>query len=162
MSTTINLLADAKIVELLTPATDAAGRTGSWVNGKLATKAYIRVHIAQGNAATILLTVKQATSAAGAGAKVITVAVPISFNLDTSVNDTLVAQAAAVNFTTDAGVKNKQVVFELDLISILDFLNGFTWFTIVTGASNLANLTEAEAILVGLTYHQNPPLSAVV
>jgi hypothetical protein len=162
MSTTFNLLDDAKIVELLTPATDAAGRTGAWINGKLARKAFIRCHLAQGNAATVQFSIQQATSSAGAGAKVITTNVRIASNLDTSVNDNLVARAAGVNYTTDAGVKNKQVVFEVDLLTVLDLANGFTWFTIVTGASNVANVTEAEAVLVGLRYHEAPPPSMVV
>ena len=49
----INIPEDIKIVNLLAPAADAAGRTGAYVSLKNAIKAFIVVHLTQGNAATV-------------------------------------------------------------------------------------------------------------
>ena len=62
----------AQIVNLMNPATDAAGRTGSYVTLKNALKAFIIVTVQQGNAATILLSILQASAVAGTGAKAVT------------------------------------------------------------------------------------------
>lgn len=152
---------EASIVQLLNPATDAAGRTGAYVTCKHAHKAYIVVHITQGNAATIALTINQAKTVAGGSAKAITVPVRIWADLDESVTDALVEQAAAVSFTTDAGVKNKIVVFEVNPAEF-DVANGFDCVTVVTGASNVANITAAQAILTPLRFGAPTPPSAVV
>ena len=54
----------------LAPATDAAGRTSSYFSLKdVKGKAYVRVDITQGNAATVAITLQQATTVAGGSAK---------------------------------------------------------------------------------------------
>lgn len=151
---------NAQVVELLAPAADAAGRTGAYATLKNMHKAWIVVHITQGNAATIALTVNQATAVAGTSAKAITVATPIWANQDTATNDTLTAQTAAVSFTTSAAVKNKIVVFELNP-SDFDVANGFDCVTVATGASNAANITQAMLYGVNNRYMQSTPPSAV-
>jgi hypothetical protein len=147
-------------VEVLAPATDAAGRTGKWVGLKKAAKLFIIVHITQGNAATILLSLLQATAAAGTGSKAGPV-VAVYTNLDTSVSDALTRQADAATFTTDVAVKNKIVVFEVDAAA-LDVANGYGYVTVSTGASNVANITQAEALPTGLRYAGTSPDSLVV
>jgi hypothetical protein len=77
----------------------------------------------QGNAATVLLSPLQASAVAGTGSK----AGPtcrIWANLDTATNDTLARATDAATYTTDAGVKLKIVVFEIDP-SALDSANAF-------------------------------------
>jgi hypothetical protein len=101
-------------------------------------------HVQQGNAATIALSIVQASDTSGTGSKAITVAVPIWSNLDTAATDTLVRRTDAVSYTTDAGVKNKIVVFHIDP-ALLDIAGGFNFVAITTGASNAANLTQAIA-----------------
>lgn len=136
----------AKLVEALAPAADAAGRTSDWISLKNAHKAFIVVSITQGNAATIALTPNQATAVAGTGKKVIS-ATRIWANLDTAASDTLVRVADAANYTTDAALKNKMVVFEIDP-SALDVAGGFDCVAIDTGASNVANITQATFYIV--------------
>jgi hypothetical protein len=161
MSYPFTLAQNAKLVEILAPAADAAGRTGTGFTLKHAHKAYLVAHITQGNAATILLTPQQCTTVAGGGAKALASAVPIWFNLDTSLTDTLVRQTDAVNFTTDAGVKNKIVVFEIDP-AYLDSANGFVCIRLNTGASNAANITQVMAYLVPGRYDEvNPPSARI-
>jgi hypothetical protein len=133
---------NAKLVGSLAPATDAAGRTGRYISIANLLKVYVVFHIQQGNAATIVLDVVQATSNGGAGVKVVAGSRRIWTNLDLATNDTIARQTDAASYTTDAGVKEKQVVIEI-VPSDLDLANGFIWIAPRTGASNVANLTEA-------------------
>jgi hypothetical protein len=98
----IHLPEQFKIVEALTNATDAAGRTGDYVSLKNAVMCWVVFYVTQGNAATIAVSLQQASAVAGTGTKVLTNAVPIWSNLDTATSDTLVRRTDAVNYTTDA------------------------------------------------------------
>ncbi len=151
---------ELKLGNALAPAADAAGRTSAYVTLKNVFRAYIVVHITQGNAATIALTVNQASAVAGTGAKAITNAVRIWSNLDTAASDALVSRTAAVSYTTDAGVKLKQVIFEIEPVA-LDLDNGFDCLSVTTGASNAANITAAQ-FLLDINYEGATPPSAVV
>ena len=160
MASQFTLPEEAKIVNLLAPAADAAGRTSAYVSLKNAHKAYIVVHMTQGNAATVLLSPLQASAVAGTGSK----AGPttrIWANLDTAASDTLARATDAATYTTDAGVKLKIVVFEIDPAA-LDVANGFDCIGISTGASNAANITAAVAYLTPLRYPAASPPTAVV
>ena len=116
----------------------------------------MEVAITQGNAATIALTIEQASAVAGTGSKAITTTVPIWSNLDTAASDTLVRRTDAVSYTTDAGVKNKMVIFQIDPAQ-LDVANGFDCITVKTGASNVANLTGARYWLQSAYQQATPP-----
>lgn len=148
-----------KIVEAMPNATDAAGRTGDYVSLKNALMCFVEVAITQGNAATIALTIEQASAVAGTGSKVITETVPIWANLDTAATDTLVRRTSAVSYTTDAAVKNKMVIFQIDPAT-LDIANGFDCITVKTGASNAANLTGAR-YWIQSAYQQATPAAAI-
>jgi hypothetical protein len=150
-----------KIVEAIAPAADAAGRSSDIVSLKNCGKAYILVHLTQGNAATVALTPMQAQDVAGTGAKVLANAVPIWSNLDTATSDTLVRRTDAVNYTTDAALKNKIVIFEIDP-ALLDVANGFDCVYFTTGASNAANITQAMFLLADYRYQMSTPPSAII
>lgn len=153
---------NAKIVEALAPAADAAGRDASKaVSLKNYGKAWIVVHLTQGNAATVALTPMQATAVAKTGGKVLTNNTRIWANADTSTSDTLVRQTDAKNFTTDAGTKNKVVIFEINPDD-LDVANGFDCVYVSTGASNAANITQAMYVLSDPRYAMSTPPSAIV
>lgn len=160
MSLSFHLVEGAKLVEGLAPAADAAGRTGDYVTLKDAARLFIVVHITQGNAATVALTPYQASAVAGTGEKVLANVVPIWSNLDTATTDTLVARTAAANYTTDAAVKNKIVVFQIEAAT-LDVSGGFDCVTLKTGASNAANITQSMYYLVGHRYPQATPPAAI-
>lgn len=134
-----------KPVELMPLATDAAGRTSDWISLKNAIRVTIFVSITQGNAATILLSLLQATNVSGGSGKA-GPAVPIWSNLDTAASDAIVRRTDGATYTTDAGVKNKIVVLDVDP-SMLDVEGGFDCIAISTGASNVANLTGAMALV---------------
>ncbi len=141
-----SLIDHAKLVSVLSPAADAAGRTGAWVSVIGARRIYLIAMIAQGNAATVALTPQQATSTVGAGAKAI--AARIWADLDAASLDALVRQTDAASFTTDAALKNKIVLFEIDAAA-LDTNGGYNTVNLSTGPSNVANITAAAAILTG-------------
>jgi hypothetical protein len=126
---------------LLGGAADAAGRTSPYLSLKGAIRAWIVVHINQGNAATVLLSPLQASAVAGTGSKAINAA-RIKTSLDEAFT-AFTAQTEAATFTTDAATKKKIVVFELDLAKVFDVAGGFDCIGISTGASNAANITSA-------------------
>ena len=134
------MVENLKVVEGLPPAPDAAGRSSDVVSLKNLHKLIVVCHVLQGNAATVALTPEQCTAVSGAGNKAIP-AVPIWANQDCAASDALVRQADAVSFTTDAALKDKIVVFEIDP-SKLDIAGGFDCIRVNTGASNVANITE--------------------
>lgn len=150
-----------KIVQALAPAADAAGRTGTYVSLKNAGRCFVVASITQGNAATVALTIEQATAVAGTSSKAITNVVPIWADLDTATSDALVRATDAVSYTTDAGLKNKVVVFQIDPRS-LDVANGFDCIVVKTGASNAANITSAMYVMTDLGYAGDIPPSAIV
>jgi hypothetical protein len=143
-------------VELLPPAADAAGRTSSYLNVAKLDKAWIVCHIAQGNAATIALTPLQAQDVLGTGSKAIT-ATQIWTDLDEVTLDLFTKQTNAANYTTDAGVKHKIVIFEISPQDCMDLVNGFHTIAIQTGASNAANITEAMLIPLHRYQQAQPP-----
>jgi len=151
---------NAKIVSILSPAADAAGRTGAYVSLKGYERCFLVAYITQGNAAQVTLTPNQATAVAGTGAKV-TGNVPIWADLDVATSDALVRQTDAANYQTDVAVKNKIVVLQIDAAA-LDVNGGFDCVNLSTSASNAANITSAFAILTGARFQQVTPPSAVV
>lgn len=157
----ITIPQEMKLVEGAPLATDAAGRSADIVSLKNAGKVTVIVSLTQGNAAVVPLTLMQAQDVAGTGAKALANAVPIWSNLDTAASDTLVRRADGVAYTTDAGVKNKIVVFEVDA-SQLDVNNGFDCLYVITGASNVANLTGVLYLLHGYRFQGSTPPSALV
>jgi hypothetical protein len=155
----MNLPQTFKIVELLTPATDAGGRTSIYITLKNARKATIVFHVAQGAANTILLSPLQATAVAGTGSKALTNACPIWVCSDEATIETLVRATDATTYTTTAGTTHKIVVFEIDPALHMDMANAFDCIGISTGASSASNLTEAIAYLE-MDYEQATPPTA--
>jgi hypothetical protein len=126
-------------------------------------KVAIVVHINQGNAATVTLTPLQAQNSAGLNSKAVgtNASPPIFYNSATTVSDTLVAQAAANSFTTDASVADKIVVFEFDPADALDLNNGFNHIALQMNAGNAANIVEAHMEYLGRFQGAAPPASEV-
>jgi hypothetical protein len=149
---------DCKVVEAIAPVAGGA-ITGDYVSLKNAHKCWVLVHIAQAHIAPVAITIEQATDVSGAGHIPITNAVPIHANEDCAASDTLVAQTAAVGFTTSAAQKHKMVIFEID--PALFSLAGADCLTVKTAASDVTNITSAIYILAERYPSQNPP-SAII
>jgi len=150
MSRASRLWQTHKVEQRLAPAADAACRTSGYFTLKNVHKAWIIANITQGNAATIALTPLQATAVAGTGSKVLTAAVPIVSNLDTAASDALLERTAAANYTTDAGVKNKVVIFEIDPAACMDINSDFDCIGMSTGGWQTA-FAVVGAVLSGVT-----------
>ena len=148
------------MVEAITPQAGAS-IAGDWVSLKNAAACYIAVHINQVAVNTVAITVQQATNVSGGSAKVITVATPIRANEDCAATDTLVAQTAAVGFTTSAAQKHKIVIIRVDAAD-LDMANGFDCIKVLTAASDATNITSALYFLTDIRYAQATPPSAII
>lgn len=159
MSFPFSLPENCKLIEALMPQAGAA-LTGDYISLKNAHKAWVLVHINQANAAQVAITIEQATDVAGTGHVPITVAVPIWVCESSVASDALVRQAEAVAYTTTVGTTHKIVVFEIDPAT-LNVAGGFDCITVITAASNAANITEAEYLLAS-RYQQASPPSAIV
>jgi hypothetical protein len=148
------------VVDVLTPAADAAGRNSDAVSLKNFNLAIVEASINQGNAATIALTLQQCTAVDGTGAKALTVNVPIFASQDVggASGDVLTRQTDGVAFTTSAALTRKTIRFVVDPAT-LDLAGGFDCLRVTTGASNAANITSARVILTP-TYAQTPQTSA--
>lgn len=151
----ISLPESYKIVEAITPQVGAA-ITGDYVSLKNANRAFVVVHVAQGNAATMAITIEKATDVAATGSTAITTVVPIWANEDCATSDTLVRQTDAVSFTTSAALKHKVVVFQIDPAT----LGAYDCITVKTAASHADNLTSA-IYLLDERYKQATPPTAI-
>jgi hypothetical protein len=89
-------------IGLLAPAADAGGRTGPYKSLRgVSSHITLVCRVNQGNAAQVTFTPLQAQDSSGTGSKAIQ-AVPVFYNADSTVSDTLVAQTAAASFQTSA------------------------------------------------------------
>lgn len=131
---------------LLPPAADAAGRTSSYRDLANALKAWVVVHVNQGNAAQVTLSILQGQDVSGTNGKAVGV-MPIWLTGATATSDALVAQTAAATFQTSVGTTDKIVVFEITPEMCMDLANGFHTIAVQTSSSNAANITEAELFL---------------
>ncbi len=163
MSLPFRLAENTKIEELLNPAADAAGRTGNWISLKNASgKVFVVCKVAQANAAQVTFTLLKAQDFLGTGSVTFTPSVPIWSNPDTSVatgTDTLVAQPAGTSFQTSTTLKNKIVLFEVDVNLLNNDGPAIPWKTITvqTSPSNAANITSADAYVFGLRFGAGTP-----
>ena len=142
---------EAKPLLLLPPAADAAGRASPFISLKNVGRAYLLASIAQGNAATVQLTVNQAQDVGGTASKPLALAVPVYAIEDTDATDLWTRQPDGVSFTTSATPHSKQVLLALDP-ALLDVNNGFDCVSVSTGPSNAANVTSVTALLTDLRY----------
>jgi len=131
---------------LLPPAADAAGRTSAYRDLANALKAWVVVHVNQGNAAQVTLSILQGQDTSGTGSKAVGV-MPIWLTAATATSDALAVQTAAATFQTSVTVADKIVVFEITPEMCMDLVNGFHTIAVQTSASNAANITEAELFL---------------
>lgn len=158
MASTLTFPQMFPVIEGFCPATDNAGRTGDYISLKNAHCVFFVFHIEQGNAATIALSVSEATAVAPTAAQVMPATFPIWANETCATTDAMVRQANAANFTTSAAVLHKIVVFKIEA-SILSA--GFDCVAAVTGASNVANLTSCQ-MYIQQRYQQGVPPSAII
>jgi hypothetical protein len=165
MASQLQMASQFPPVTILPAASDAAGRTGAWINLRNALKAWIIVEVNQGAANTVALSVLQATSLAGGGAKAIggVEATPLNVWLNdaTSSSDALAALGYLSSYTTDATLADKLVVMEIVPESALDLVNGFHYVTVQTGASNASNVTAARIHVFGSYQSAVPPTTMV-
>jgi len=148
----MNISEKAHPIIAITPAAGGSALAGDYISIKKADHVTVAVQITQGNAATVALTLYQATAVAGTAAKALAQDVKIYAVLDAAASDVMVEQTDGVAFTTDAAVKNKIVVFEVPAEAI-DVNNDFDCLQVRAGASNAANIVSATYWCSGERYH---------
>lgn len=140
------LIDKIKVVEALTPQTNGGALVGDYISLKNVLKAFVFVEVQQAHATPPAITIEQDTTIAISASKAITKAVPIWSNLDCAASDVLVARTANVAYTTDAGIKHKIVIFEIDPAT-LDIANGFDCITVKIAGSDISNIVAAQYVL---------------
>lgn len=146
----MNLVENVQIVEAITPQAGAA-ITGDYISLKNANHVTVLVHIAQGHADPVAVTIEQATKVDGTGSKALAKDVPIFLVADAATSDLFVAQTPGVALGSGAALKHKIIAFEIDAED-LDVAGGFDCITVKTAASNALNLTSALYVVSGLRY----------
>lgn len=146
----MNISEHVKIVEAIAPQVGAA-ITGDYISLKKAGHVTVLVHVAQGHADPVAISIEQATAVAGTGSKPLANAVPIYLVADAATSDAWVRQDDDVDYTTSATLKHKLVAFEIDAAS-LDVAGGFDCVCVKTAASNALNVTSAVYLLSDLRY----------
>lgn len=142
----MNLIENASIIEAIAPAAGGSELAGDYVSLKNAEHVTVLVHINQGNAATVALTLNQAKAVAGTSAKALATPVPIWLTADCASSDLPARQTDDVDFTTSDTLKHKLVAFEVPA-EALDVSGGFNCLQVVAGASNAANIIAAQYIV---------------
>ena len=145
-----------KPVQAFEAQTNAGAIVGDYVKASLCSMLYIVVHLTQAAADTSVLTIEQATDETPTGSKAITTVLPIWANLDCAASDTLSRATDAISYTTDAGVKHKIIIFQVDP-SGLDTENNFDWVTIKAAGSSANNIISAMYYFGGMRYQDNVP-----
>lgn len=142
-----------KVVEAITPQAGAA-ITGDYVSLKNVHMAWVVVHINQANATQVAITLERATAVAPTGSVAINVAVPIWVVDDCATTDLAVRQTDAISYTTTVGTTHKVIIFQVDPATL-----GATYdcLTVVTAASDAANITSAMYYLLERYQADQPP-----
>ena len=148
----MNLAERTHPVIAIAPSAGGSALAGDYISMKNVEHVTVAVTITQGNATPPALTLYQATAVAGTSAKVIAKDVSIYYVADAAASDVLVKQTSAVDFTPDAALKNKIVLFEVP-VETLDMDNGFDCLQVRAGASNAANIISATYWCSGERYH---------
>ena len=146
-----SLAEQTKIIEAITPSTGKAAATGDYISLAGAPRIAVVCHINQANAAAVALTIEQAKDASGTESKAITEKVPIWANEDAAASEYMERKEDAVSYTTDAQLKKKIVVFQVDT-DVLDKENGFLYICVKAALSNEANILSALYIIGDLRY----------
>jgi len=142
-------------IELITPGTTGASdRVSDWISLKNAPGGVaIIISMNQAAANTVAIAPWQSTNVGASpdDAKVLANVVPIYSNLDCAAGDAFTKRTQAINYTTDAGVKHKIVIFEI-LPEHLDVINNFDCIKILITASSASNIFSAIALPLGRRY----------
>lgn len=137
-------------------------RDGIFVSLKNVHRAFLVVIVEQGADATQhTFTLKQATAGAGTATgtseKAMTNSVPIYYNEDCALDNTVTAATAAKTYQTDtAQSKTKMVIFDIVPQSCMDLANNFDCVGLDSTDLGAANIAGAFAILVPDRYAPLP------
>jgi len=145
-------------IGLLPPASDAGGRTSRYADLANALKAYVVVHVNQGNAAQVAVSILQGQDVNGTNAVAAGV-MPIWLAAAAATSDALVVQTPGATFQTPPTISDKIVIFEITPEMCLNVGGGYRTIAVQTSASNAANITAAELFIYGAYQGASEPSS---
>lgn len=157
MATPFNMPVTNKPVDGITCTTTNGGSVTDIISLKDSNRCTIICKLKQAVGHATLLTPQQATDVAGTGAKVLANVVNIWANEATATTDTNVKQTSAVNYTVDAVISSKIVVFVIEP-GDLDVENSFDCIKMVCADSSQAtNFWDVTFVLDKRTRQTTPP-----
>lgn len=140
------------VVELLTPGTtDGAGRTSDAISLKNVQRCWVVCSSAHAAATACVWTLMQATDVAIGTNKVLTNAVPITYNADCASSDVMSRATAAKNYTDAAAATHQIVIFQVDPDVALDVDGGYDCLYVTTGGA-AANTVMSVIALCEMRY----------
>ncbi len=154
----MNLAERTHPVIAIAPSAGGSALAGDYISMKKVEHVTVAVTITQGNATPPAITLHQATAVDGTGNKVLAKEVPIFLVADAATSDVLVKQTNDVDFTPDAELKNKLVIFEVP-VEALDMDNDFDCLQVRAGASDATNIISATYWCSGQRYHNSSVIS---
>lgn len=135
-----------KIVELFpVGTTDGGARTSDAICLKNVIRCTLVLGSYGGAAAAVTWTPRQATDVAIGTTKALSVVCPIWHNDDTSADDTLDAETAAVAYATAAAAANTITVIQVDP-DTLDVDGGYDCLYVLTSGASASNLIAGYAL----------------
>jgi len=153
-----------QVAQIIPFGAGGAAKNGINISLKNVHRAFIYCIIEQGSDATqTTFTLAQSSgnagSASGTGEKALTNNVPIYYNENCALDNTLTAASAAKSYQTDVNQdRTKMVVFDIVPQACMDLANNFDCITVNASDPAAANVAGAFAVLVPDRY---APLATV-
>ena len=147
-----------KIVQLASPETTNSGKTSDYISLKDCLRCTIVVDLTQATGHATAIALYRGTAVDGTGAVVLTTVVPIWVNQDCGATDTLVRQTDAINFTVTDDIKDKQLVFQVDPVTLGDT---FDVLSIRAANSSAADNFWSVTAYLETRYEQATPPTAI-
>ena len=140
------------------PQAMAGAIAGDYISMKKTEHVTIAVTLSQKHATPPVLSIFQAKDVSGTDAKALAKAVTIFLVADAAASDLMVKQTDDVDFTPDAALKDKLVLFEVP-VENLDVNDGFDCIQVRAGASNALNIITAKYWCTGERYHNTTKIA---
>ena len=147
-----------KIVQLASPETTNSGKTSDYISMKDCLRCTIVVDLTQAVGHATTLALYRGTAVDGTGAVVFATVVPIWANEDCGATDTLVRKTDAINYSVTDDVKDKQVVFQIDPVTMGDTFDVLS--IRAANSSQSSNYWNATAY-IETRYQQATPPAAI-
>lgn len=147
-----------KVIQGAAPETTNGGKTADYVSVKTGHWLWVVVNLKQAVGHATAITLNRATAVAPTGATTLANNVQCWLNEDCATSDTLVRQSDAKAVTVTNDIKNKQIVFGIDLATLGD---GYDVVTVTAADSSQATNFWSVTYFLDTRYKQATPPAAI-